>query len=42
MSEPGDVRAVIFDPAARDELVEAVAYYDAQRERLGDEFLHEV
>jgi len=42
MSEPGDVRTVVLDPAARDELAEAVANYDAQRAGLGDEFLHEV
>jgi hypothetical protein len=42
MSESGEVRSVVFDPAARDELAEAVAYYDEQRPGLGDEFLHEV
>jgi plasmid stabilization system protein ParE len=34
--------SVIFDPAARDELAEAVAWYDQQREGLGDAFLIEV
>jgi hypothetical protein len=33
--------SIVFDPAARDELAEAVAYYDQQREGLGDEFLIE-
>jgi hypothetical protein len=33
---------VVFDPAARDELAEAVAYYDQQRPALGDDFLAEV
>ena len=42
MREPQDVRAVVFDPAARDELAEAVAYYDGQGAALGDEFLREV
>lgn len=40
-AEP-DARSITFDPIARAELAEAVAYYDQQREHLGDEFLTEV
>ena len=43
MSGAADVPpSIVFDPAARDELVEAVAYYDRQDESLGDAFLTEV
>ncbi len=42
MNEQGEPLSVVFDPAAREELVEAVAYYDQQRATLGDEFLLEL
>ena len=43
MTRPGtDPPPLVFDPAARQELVEAVACYDAQRTGLGDEFVAEV
>jgi hypothetical protein len=43
MSDGGaDPRSMVFDPAAREELAQAVAWYDQQREGLGDEFLVEV
>lgn len=43
MSGAADVPpSIVFDPAARDELVEAVAHYDQQSEPVGDDFLAEV
>jgi hypothetical protein len=35
----GQPLSMTFDPAARDELAEAVAWYDQHQEGLGDEFL---